>query len=221
MAGACAIDAVGNLAQDDPDVSSSILEEAYEGCRERLGGLGVSLPWFVREMERALGETPVEAYDKKLVVDDFYLALGCRCGNNGAWRLFDRTYRGYLLRLATRYAGNRGHAEDLITDLFHDLVTRPGREGKLEHYKGYAALSTWLAVIVRRMAMDRGRGAERRGARQPDAEAAQRGRLPAPSTHTGERTRRQASPRRRVGAVRPGVRFARGAARARAVVALS
>lgn len=165
MAFAWAIDAGADGAHHEGEVSSGILERAYAGCRERLGPLGVTQAWFAREVAEVLGEAPPEALERKIVLDDLYLALGCRTGSNAAWRAFDRAYRGYLLRLATRYTGARGQAEDLITDLYHDLVTRPGREGKLEHYRGYAALSTWLAVIVRRMAMDRGRSLERSGQR--------------------------------------------------------
>ncbi len=146
-------------------MSPDPVAEAYERSRERLGALGVSLPWFCKEVAAALDGAAADTLGSRLVVDDLYLALGCRVGNGHAWRLFDRAYRGYLLRLATRYAGSRDAAEHLITDLYHDLVTRPGREGKLDHYKGYAALATWLAVIVRRMAFDRGRKAERRGHR--------------------------------------------------------
>ena len=149
----------GSVGQTDP------IEQAYKGCRERLGGLGVSLPHFRGEVEAALDGAPPEAIDTKLVIDDLYLVFGCRAGSDEAWRLFDQTYRGYLLRLATRYAGSRSSAEELITDLFHDLVTRPGSPGKLNYYKGYASVATWLAVIVRRMAMDRGRMRSRAGER--------------------------------------------------------
>ena len=135
-------------------MSPDPVAEAYERSRERLGALGVSLPWFCKEVAAALDGAAADTLGSRLVVDDLYLALGCRVGNGHAWRLFDRAYRG-----------SRGAAEELITDLYHDLVTRPGREGKLDHYKGYAALATWLAVIVRRMAFDRGRKAERRGHR--------------------------------------------------------
>ena len=151
------------VAGDHGDVvSPDPVEEAYRRCRERHGGLSVSLDYFRREVLEALDGAPVSTLDRCLVAEDLYVVLACKAGSEAAWRLFDRAYRGYLLRLATRYAGSRMAAEDLITDLYHDLVTRPARPGKLERYKGYAALSTWLAVIVRRMAMDRGRMAERR-----------------------------------------------------------
>ncbi len=150
---------IGDIVPADP------VDAAYERCRDKLGALGVSAAAFRREVIKALADDPIEDLDKRIKVEDMYLALACLVGNDKAWRMFDQAYRGYLLRLATRYAGGREAAEDLITDMLHDLVTRKDKPGKLHQYKGYASLATWLAVIVRRMAMDRGRMRERRGAR--------------------------------------------------------
>lgn len=160
------IDACRDVIQSGGSVPRDPVEVTYQACRERLGAVGVTVAAFRRELLAALDGAPVDQLDRKLHAADLYLALGCIVGHDGAWRTFDRTYRGYLLRLATRYCGGREDAEELITDLYHDLVTRPDRPGKLHHYKGYAPLATWLAVIVRRMAMDRGRTLERRGGRQ-------------------------------------------------------
>ena len=152
----------GGVVARDP------VEQAYTRCRRQFGALGVSQAAFRKEALDALDAldgSPITQLDNRLQCEDLYLALGCVLGSEAAWRHFDRAYRGYLLRLATRYCGGREAAEDLITDLFHDLVARPKKPGKLHQYRGYASLSTWLAVIVRRMAMDRGRSLERKGAR--------------------------------------------------------
>ena len=159
------IDAPSRAGDIGDSVAVDPVDQAYERCREQHGALGVSAAAFRKEVLDALDDTPIEELEKRVKLEDMYLVLGCLMGSDKAWRTFDRTYRGYLLRLATRYAGGREAAEDLITDLFSDLVTRKQRPGKLHQYRGYASLATWLAVIVRRMAMDRGRMKERRGAR--------------------------------------------------------
>ena len=159
------IDAPSRVGEIGDSVPADPVDAAYERCRDKLGALGVSGTAYRNEILRALDDTPIEELDKRIKLEDMYLVLGCLMGSDKAWRMFDRTYRGYLLRLATRYAGGREAAEDLITDLYSDLVTRKDKPGKLHQYKGYASLATWLAVIVRRMAMDRGRMKERRGAR--------------------------------------------------------
>jgi RNA polymerase sigma factor (sigma-70 family) len=159
------IDAPSRVGNIGDNVARDPVDAAYERCRAKLGGLGVSAPAFRKELLEALADEPIEELEKRIKVEDMYLALGCLMGSDKGWRTFDQAYRGYLLRLATRYAGGREAAEDLITDLYSDLVTRKNKPGKLHQYKGYASLATWLAVIVRRMAMDRGRMRERRGAR--------------------------------------------------------
>ena len=165
MPTALTFDHPGVVHHDDRAVAMDAVERVWLGCRERLGGLGVSQPYFRTELEAVKTQERFAAVEKRFAYDDFYFVLSLRIGNDDAWRRFDSTYRGYLLRLATRYAGSRERAEDLVTDLYADLVARPGRPGKLEHYKGYAALSTWLAVIVRRMSFDRGRMLDRRDQR--------------------------------------------------------
>ncbi len=159
------IDATLSAGNSGGTVTRDPVEAAYDRCRDKFGGFKVSAPAFRRELMQALDGEAIDELEKRIKVEDMYLALGCLLGADQAWRLFDQTYRGYLLRLATRYAGGREAAEDLITDLYHDLVTRPDKPGKLHQYKGYASLATWLAVIVRRMAMDRSRMRGRRGAR--------------------------------------------------------
>jgi len=160
-----AIDGPSRDVQTGEVVARDPVEQAYTRCRRQLGALGVSQAAFRKEALDALEDAPTGEIEDRIQCEDLYLALGCLLGSEAAWRSFDRAYRGYLLRLATRYCGGREAAEDLITDLFHDLVARPKRPGKLHQYRGYASLSTWLAVIVRRMAMDRGRSLERKGAR--------------------------------------------------------
>ena len=96
---------IGDIVPADP------VDAAYERCRDKLGALGVSAAAFRREVIKALADDPIEDLDKRIKVEDMYLALACLVGNDKAWRMFDQAYRGYLLRLATRYAGGREAAE--------------------------------------------------------------------------------------------------------------
>ena len=155
------IDAFRAVVQSGGSVPRDPVEVIYERCRERLGPMGFTQEAYRKGILEALADAPADELEKRIKTEDMYLALGCLVGHRRAWQVFDQTYRGYLLRQATRYCGGREQAEDLVTDLFHDLITRKDRPGKLHQYKGYASLATWLAVIVRRMVMDRGRMRER------------------------------------------------------------
>lgn len=147
---------------------------AYAGARKRLGRLGVSLERFRERAAESLQE--LAALEGKsggsLAFEDLYLAMGCQQGNERAWRIFERSFRGYLRRLCIRATGSETEGEELLGDLYADLVDRPCAPGKMERYRGMASLGTWLAVIVRRMALDRARSGDRRSQRERDFEQA-------------------------------------------------
>ena len=146
-----------------PVIDQAAIEAAYRAARMKLGRLGVSAWDFGARVRCILEETPSlvdGVWD--LAMEDIYLAMGCQRRNEQAWLVFDRSFRSYLGRLCSRVMGSYSEGEELLADLYSDLLSRPRAPGKIEMYRGMASLGTWLSVIIRRMALDRLRHAERR-----------------------------------------------------------
>src|SRR2546427_12204775 len=84
-------------------------------------------------------------------------------------RAFDEAWRhdrGYLLGMATRMLGDRNEAEDVVQDAFARLAR--AEQHQIDDVRG------WLAVVVRRLCLDRIGSAHTRresvaGALIPDA----------------------------------------------------
>ncbi|MBM4321137.1 MAG: sigma-70 family RNA polymerase sigma factor [Deltaproteobacteria bacterium] len=146
-----------------PDVAV----RAHAEARQKLGGLGVSLAEYCGRVAEAEAELArMGGKSGSLAYEDLYLAMGCQRGNEQAWRIFERSFGAYLRRLCIRSMGSVTEGEELLGDLYADLVSRGATPGKIDLYRGMASLGTWLAVIVRRMALDRLRLADRRSQRE-------------------------------------------------------
>jgi RNA polymerase sigma-70 factor len=145
------------------------IDRAYRAARARLGKLGVPPALFRRHVEELVRTLPGIDGPGQLLLEDLYLALGCQRGDERAWRALHDSLGGYLRRLSNRAAGGEVAGEELFADLLADLVGRPRSPGKIQLYRGLASLATWLAVIIRRMAVDRARAGDRQ-ARQESLE---------------------------------------------------
>ena len=63
------VDALGPLTEDEDEVSPDPVAQAHARCRERLGPLGVPLPWFEREVAAALDGKSNNAEAYAAVID--------------------------------------------------------------------------------------------------------------------------------------------------------
>jgi DNA-directed RNA polymerase specialized sigma24 family protein len=81
---------------------------------------------------------------------DLALARAVLSGSRAAWEAFVERYSGLVLAMARRHARD----EDEVRGLYADVLERVYRR-RLSGYQGRAALSTWLVVVTRSIAMDR------------------------------------------------------------------
>ncbi len=148
------------------DLSGTLLvERAWQEARKELGDLGVSLGVFKRRVAE-IQQDPRTPEPDELALQDLLVAMGCERGNERAWRTLQGSLQSYLLRVCERAMGSAAEGEELLADLWGELLQREGRPGKIALYRGLASLSTWLAAIVRRMAIDRQRRRQRRRRRE-------------------------------------------------------
>jgi RNA polymerase sigma-70 factor (ECF subfamily) len=93
--------------------------------------------------------------------DELCLVLACECGNEEAWREFDRTYRSGMHAAARSLTKDEAEAEDLAQSLIGDLygVRLEGdhRMSKFAHYAGRGSLGGWLRAVVYQTFIDRKR----------------------------------------------------------------
>jgi len=97
---------------------------------------------------------------------DLALAIGCRDGDDGAWRHLVATYRAPLDAFARAAFGSSARAGEIADSLWADLYgLRDGDGGRrrspLEHYGGRSSLMSWLRVVVTRLEADRWRATRR------------------------------------------------------------
>lgn len=144
---------------------SAWVEEQWQAAREDLGDLGVELRAFRRRVAEIV-QAPGAPSPEELVLRDLYIAMGCQAGNERAWRTLQGSLQHHLQRICERATGSAAEGDELLGDLWAELVQREARPGKIQLYRGLASLSTWLAAIVRRMAIDRQRRRQRRRLRE-------------------------------------------------------
>jgi RNA polymerase sigma factor (sigma-70 family) len=99
----------------------------------------MSIPLERRERDRALVEE-------------------IRAGDVTAWHRFVHEYGGLILAVLRRHLGKD---EDEVRSAFADVLARLYRTG-FHPYEGRAALSTWLVIVTRAIAVDRVRRARGR-----------------------------------------------------------
>lgn len=99
----------------------------------------------------------IAGFLESLHVEDLALAIGCRAGNESAWREFDTRFRPAIEKIALQITRDvdraREVADPLYGDLFGDARSDGTRRSPLDHYHGRSLLVAWLrAVIVQREA---------------------------------------------------------------------
>ena len=151
----------------------SIISAAYSDGRTRFGELGLTLRIFSERIcsivQKHLGLSPAPSQEldflKSLHGGDLYLATACAQhspgmmnGENGsadpetassAWRLLERTYKGFICDLVRFFYSTSFAAQDLADSILADLFL-PDRSGtsRIASYDGRSSLSTWLRVVV-------------------------------------------------------------------------
>jgi RNA polymerase sigma-70 factor (ECF subfamily) len=100
----------------------------------------------------ARDHSAVVAFLESLQLEDLALALGCRAGNNAAWREFDGKFRSVIENIARRITRDsdraRELADSLYGDLFGDARSDGTRRSPLDHYHGRSPLAAWLRVVI-------------------------------------------------------------------------
>jgi RNA polymerase sigma-70 factor len=96
---------------------------------------------------------------------DLALAIGCRDGDDGAWRHLVATYHAPIDAFAHAAFGNSARASEIADSLWADLYglrdADGARRSPLEHYGGRSSLMSWLRVVVTRLEADRWRTTRR------------------------------------------------------------
>ena len=92
------------------------------------------------------------AFLESLHVEDLGLALGCRAGNEAAWREFDAKFRPVIDKIARSITRDSQRAAEIADSLYGDLYGLAGgngpRRSPLDHYHGRSALAAWLRVVI-------------------------------------------------------------------------
>ena len=141
----------------------------FDAIVTRLYALSGASRWNVSrvEFESALGRAVKrrfansnEAKDSSLIaafleslhVEDLALAIGCRSGDDSAWREFDAKFRPAIEKIAlqTTRDGDRARevADSLYGDLFGDARGDGTRRSPLDHYHGRSLLVAWLRAVI-------------------------------------------------------------------------
>jgi len=94
----------------------------------------------------------IAAFLESLHVEDLALAIGCRLGNESAWREFDRKFRAAIEKIALQITRDvdraRQVADSLYGDLFGDARSDGTRRSPLDHYHGRSLLIAWLRAVI-------------------------------------------------------------------------
>ncbi len=91
-------------------------------------------------------------------LNDLYLAAALAKGQPRAWQLWRDQLELPIVRWMSRLVGGARLADDIFSDLTGDMFA-----GKLEQYRGDAALKTWLTAVARNRLADRLESESRRG----------------------------------------------------------
>lgn len=158
--------------EDQRIVSSQELEtlarEAYSRLIDIHGDLGISFDEFaehlnsiaVRQTGAAAGESARRNLIAELISGDFlsdvYLTAACALKSNSAWERFFKLYSAHIEKVAHNVSRNHQQARDVFSDVIVHLFS-PGSSGRsrIASYNGEGPLCTWLASIVKRLAINR------------------------------------------------------------------
>ena len=106
---------------------------------------------FANSNEAKDGST-VTAFLESLHVEDLALAIGCRSGNDSAWREFDTRFRPAIEKIALEITRDVDRAREVAGSLYGDLFGDARRDGTrrspLDHYHGRSLLVAWLRAVI-------------------------------------------------------------------------
>ena len=94
----------------------------------------------------------VAAFLESIHVEDLALALGCRAGNDAAWREFDARFRPVIDKIACAITRDVVRAREIADSLYGDLYGFArgdgARRSPFDHYHGRSPLAAWLRVVI-------------------------------------------------------------------------
>ena len=112
----------------------------------------------------------VRQFLEGLHVADLALALGCRAGNEDAWREFHDTYSATVERDARAMMRDSVRAQELADTLWGDLYALGRgihrRSSPFDHYHGRSPLRPWLRAVMLRRKADAWRETSRQNAKR-------------------------------------------------------
>lgn len=133
----------------------------YLAGRKAHGRVGLDFEAFAAH----LGDGPVP-----LAAEDYYLAVACNAGVDGAWERLASRYRRPLRSFLRRRGATAAEVDALLDEFWGVLATPPARghaATRLGTYDGRGALFSWLATVAWRRLTDTWR-ARRGSALAPD-----------------------------------------------------
>jgi RNA polymerase sigma factor (sigma-70 family) len=114
--------------------------------------LGRALERRFANSNETKNDSVVAAFLESLHVEDLALAIGCRSGNDSAWREFDTKFRPAIEKIARQIARDvdraREVADSLYGDLFGDARSDGTRRSPLDQYHGRSLLVAWLRAVI-------------------------------------------------------------------------
>jgi RNA polymerase sigma-70 factor len=165
-----------------PTMSLEQFRENYRDTIDRLYSTSNATAWRVsqasfvgalwRSFERRFGPDTGSVSRAEAVrfldsihAADLALAIGCRDGDDEAWRHLVSTYRAPLDAFARTVLGNSSRAGEIADSLWADLyglrAAGADRRSPLDHYGGRSSLMSWMRVVVTRLEADRWRATRR------------------------------------------------------------
>jgi len=97
-------------------------------------------------------DSVIAAFLESLHVEDLAHAIGCRSGNDSAWREFDTKFRPAIQKVALQITRDvdraREIADSLYGDLFGDARSDGTRRSPLDQYHGRSLLVAWLRAVI-------------------------------------------------------------------------
>jgi RNA polymerase sigma factor (sigma-70 family) len=157
--------------REHPEMLASLGEQGG------IGRFGFEPAGFVAHLARSVasrfkGQAPssreLESYLGTLHLEDFVLACACSEGNEEAWNIFVRRYRGYLRTCAAimlKRGSEAPEAVELADSLFAELYgLADGRRGAgslFRYFHGRSSLKTWLRAVLAQRHVDSIRAARR------------------------------------------------------------
>lgn len=154
------------------EVSSGELEalvgEAYSRMIALHGEIGIGFEEFVAHLNsiaaKQVGGNAGEAERRNAIaglidgdyLSDIYLTAACALKSNPAWERFFKLYNGHIEKIAHSVSRNHQQARDVFSDVIVHLFSPDSSGGsRIASYNAQGALSTWLASIVKRLAINR------------------------------------------------------------------